>query len=131
MGHTVEAIGTDESKLARHGTLLGGLNVKLNRDWGVVPSVLFKMVSAAPVAVDVNVMATYKNNLSFGLSYRNVDAASVLAKYSFLNYFTLGYAFDYTLSDIQTNSDNTHEVTISINPCGSKKQSKYACPTFN
>lgn len=131
LGHKVKAIGTDESRLARHATLLGGLNVKLNRKWGVVPSVLFKMISSAPVAVDVNVMATYKNNLSFGLSYRNVDAASVLVKYSFLNYLTLGYAFDYTLSDIQIGSSNTHEVTIGINPCGYKKAGKYACPTFN
>jgi len=127
----IKAIGTEESKFNRHGTLLGGLNLKLAKSWKLVPSVLLKIIPSSPISADVNVLAIYKNNFTFGFSYRNQDAVAGLVKFSFANYFSVGYAYDFTLSDIKHGSFNTHEMVLGINPCGTKKPGKYACPTFN
>ena len=126
-----KAVGTDETVFTRHATLMGGLNIPLNEKWSIIPSTLFKFSKAAPWAIDINAMVDYKNMFSIGLSYRNTDAVSALINFNFLNYFKIGYAYDNTLSNIRYGSFNTHEVILSINPCGYKKTSKYACPTFN
>lgn len=131
LGNRKKAVGTDETKLTRHGTLMGGLNIPVSNDWSLVPSTLFKFSKAAPWAIDVNVMADYKRKFSMGISYRNTDAVAALINFNLLNYFRVGYAYDYTLSKIRFGGFNTHEVTLSINPCGFREEAKYACPTFN
>lgn len=131
IGGEQKVVGTNETRLTRHGTLMGGINIPLNDDWSIIPSTLFKFSKAAPWAIDVNAMADYKNRFSIGISYRNVDAVSGLVTFNFLNYFRIGYAYDYTLSKIQFGGSNTHEVTLSINPCGYREDPKYGCPTFN
>jgi type IX secretion system PorP/SprF family membrane protein len=131
LGNRKKAVGTDETKLTRHGTLMGGLNIPVSNDWSLVPSSLFKFSKAAPWAIDVNVMADYKRKFSMGITYRNTDAVAALINFNLLNYFRVGYAYDYTLSKIRFGGFNTHEVTLSINPCGYREMAKYACPTFN
>jgi type IX secretion system PorP/SprF family membrane protein len=131
VGGRQKVVGNDETVFTRHGTLMGGLNIPLTEDWSIIPSTLFKFSKAVPWAIDINTMADFKNKFSIGLSYRNTDAVAALVNFNFLNNFKIGYAYDYTLSKIQFGSFNTHEVTLSINPCGFREASKYACPTFN
>jgi len=131
LGGEQKAVGTSETTFTRHGTLLGGLNIKVSDDWSIIPSTLLKFSKAAPWAIDVNAMVDYKNRFSVGVSYRNVDAVAGLINFNLLNYFKIGYAYDYTLSKIQYGSSNSHEITLSINPCGFKEESRYGCPTFN
>lgn len=126
----IKAVGTAESKLVRHGFITLGRKFE-HKKWDFIPSTLIKVAPAAPLAVDLNLIAEYNNVFAFGLTYRNVDALSALIKFKALNYFTIGYAYDYTLSKIQAGAANTHEIVISINPCGNNNASKYACPTFN
>ena len=76
-------------------------------------------------------MVDYKNKFSIGVSYRNIDAVAGLINFNLLNYFKVGYSYDYSLSKIQFGSSNSHEVTLSINPCGFREDSPYGCPTFN
>lgn len=131
LGNKQKAVGLDPTIFTRHATFLGGLNIKLTDDWRVIPSTLFKFSKAAPWSIDVNAMVDYKNKFSVGISYRNVDAVAGLINFNVLNYFKVGYAYDYTTSKIQFGSSNTHEITLSINPCGFKEESPYGCPTFN
>lgn len=132
LGSTVPNFGFEANKLKQHFMLLGGKKFMTKKEkWSFIPSFLMKITPAVPIALDVNMMVDYENRFSFGFSYRNVDAVAVLVKFNLLNYFTLGYSFDYTLSKIQLASNNTHEVILGINPCGNKKKGKYACPTFN
>ncbi|MGB1040745.1 MAG: PorP/SprF family type IX secretion system membrane protein [Flavobacteriales bacterium] len=131
LGGPKKAVGTDETRLNRHVTLLGGLNIRLNKQWSLVPSSLVKITKTSPIAIDINVMADYKSKFSFGASYRNVDAFAGLISFRCFNYLKIGYAYDMTLSKIRFGSFNTHEVTLSINPCGYKEKAKYGCPTFN
>lgn len=130
-GNEQIAVGLPETRFNRHGTLMAGLNIKLSDHWKVIPSTLFKFSRAAPWAIDINTMVDYKNRFSVGVSYRNVDAVVGLINFNIFNYFKVGYAFDYNTSKIQFGAANTHEVTLSINPCGFREDSPYGCPTFN
>lgn len=125
----IKATGTADSKLVRHANLMAGLKFT-NKKWSIVPSMLIKYAPSVPYAVDINVMADYDNKFAFGLSYRTTDAVAALVKFVATDNLTIGYSFDYTLSKIQAGASNTHEIILGINPCGNKKKSRYACPTF-
>lgn len=125
----IKAVGTAESKLARHAFVSFGRKFE-HKNWKIIPSTLIKTAPAAPPTVDLNLMFNYKSAFSFGATYRNIDAVAALIKFRALDYFNIGYAFDYTLSKIQAGAANTHEIVISINPCGNRPESKYGCPTF-
>ena len=131
VGGTKKVVGNDETRFTRHGTLMGGLNININNDWSFIPSSLIKISKAAPLAIDINAMLDYNNKFSFGFSYRNTDAVAALISFNAFNYFKIGYAYDYTLSKLSAGGSNTHEVSLSIIPCGYKEKGRYGCPTFN
>lgn len=131
IGGKKKAVGTDETVFTRHATLLGGINIKVNNDWSVIPSSLIKISKAAPLAIDVNAMFDYKNRFAIGASYRNTDAVAALINFNIFNYFKVGYSYDYTLSKLRAGGSNTHEISLSIIPCGYKEEGRYGCPTFN
>ena len=51
----IKAAGTAESKLVRHGSIMGGLKFS-NRTWSIVPSALIKFAPNIPYAVVVKVL---------------------------------------------------------------------------
>lgn len=94
------------------GTILGNVH-KIS----YIPALEVKATRNSKLAVDVNFWADYKNTISLGLGYRNEDAASGMLKFNFLKYFTLCYAYDFTLSPIKNGSSNTHEIILGFTAC--------------
>lgn len=76
------------------------------------PSVLVKYLPGAPVEVDLNCNALFYNRLWLGLGYRTQDALIGMVEYNITPQLRAGYAYDYTLTDIQTYSSGSHEVMI-------------------
>lgn len=94
--------------------LTGGYKINLPvDDWMVEPSVLVKSsdMLLKSVQMDVSTRVYYKDDYWMGLSYRTNDAVVLLAGAKFDRYY-IGYACDFTLSDIRTQSFGTHELTV-------------------
>jgi len=118
----VEFNELDASKntLQRHYFVMGGYKFKISDDIDIEPSTLIKVTSAAPINFDLNAKAYYKKNYWFGLSYRTgvpfetgkSAIAMIGAKYK---HIVIGYAFDYTFSNINNYTIGTHEIMIGIN----------------
>ncbi|NND95320.1 MAG: type IX secretion system membrane protein PorP/SprF [Flavobacteriales bacterium] len=109
-----------EAKLLQHVNLSTGYAYKVGAKSHFIPSLRVGYVSAAPLAIDVNGMFDFDRKLALGVGYRNGDALVALAKFNFLNFFTLGYAYDMTLSPMKNAATNTHEVILAISACPSK-----------
>jgi type IX secretion system PorP/SprF family membrane protein len=62
--------------------------------------------------VDLNAMATLRDRISFGASYRHADAIVGILQLKINDQFNLGYSYDYTLSNLSTYSSGTHEVLL-------------------
>lgn len=83
------------------------------------PAFLFKYSTLAqdlgfPAQFDVNVTALYASTFRGGIGYRqfaNTDAASLLIGYV-KGPLQVGYAYDITLSNIQSVSNGTHEILV-------------------
>jgi type IX secretion system PorP/SprF family membrane protein len=61
---------------------------------------------------DVNVIATLRDRISFGASYRHDDAVVGILQLKINDQLNLGYSYDYTLSNLSKYSSGTHEVLL-------------------
>jgi type IX secretion system PorP/SprF family membrane protein len=109
--------GTDYQPLGRlytHVFLTAGYRYDLNEDWILAPSVLLKSVRPAPVSFDVNAKFLYQERFWMGLSYRHRDAVVGLIGINLNSLLTLGYSYDYVLSDVQIASRGSHEIVLGL-----------------
>lgn len=100
-----------QQKQVRHYYLHGGYTFEINPDFTLEPSVLLKFVEAGIFQADINAMATYKNMVKFGISYRTSDALVFQAGYQVSDLF-IGYAYDLVLSGLHTNTWGSHEIMV-------------------
>ncbi len=100
----------------RHYFFHGGYAFDLNSDFTLEPSALVKFVESGFGQWDINVKATYKKLVWFGLGYRSDFDFAPNDVVVFLGArqerVKIGYAFEYTLSDIGANSQGTHEIFL-------------------
>jgi type IX secretion system PorP/SprF family membrane protein len=100
-------------KLDRHYYLFGSYYFELNNYIDLEPSLLFVMSEQLKPQADIGLTYIYNQAFWAGLAYRTSGAiiANVGVKYQ--NLF-IGYAFDFTLQEIQRVTYGTHEITMAI-----------------
>ena len=109
-------INTDDTKLipnkVRHYYITGGYVFEINQDVILKPSTLIKYTWNVPVEVDINLNALLMERLWLGVSYRTGDAFVGLIGVNITKQLRLGYAYDFTMTDIKDYSSGTHEITL-------------------
>ena len=103
----------NSNQLVRHYYLMGGYSFHLNDNFELEPSVLGKYLPDAPAQLDINILAEYKQLVSLGFGYRTDNSIIALMKVRIYDKFQLGYAFDFTTSDIKSYSSGSHEIMLS------------------
>lgn len=101
-------------KLTRHYFINSGYVFDFSREFKLKPSILLKYVSGSPVQVDINVNALLSEILWVGVSYRSGDAVLGILEFQINDKFRIGYAYDYTLSEINSVSSGSHEIMLGI-----------------
>ncbi|MEQ8582290.1 MAG: type IX secretion system membrane protein PorP/SprF [Marinoscillum sp.] len=92
------------------------------------PSVLVKSVGGAPVEFDFNANLILDDKLWIGVSYRSFDALSLLLDIQLSPQLKLGYAYDYTLSELSQVTTGSHEIMLNYRFVFSK--SKIVTPRY-
>jgi type IX secretion system PorP/SprF family membrane protein len=118
------------SKFRLHPTVNMGYRMKVSEKITFLPSFMLKVPPRGPLAMDLNLMLDFSNRFVTGLGYRNTDALMVFAGFKLSPRFTIHYSFDFTLSDIQQVSSNTHEFSLIFNTCKKENTSTSSCPLF-
>ena len=105
---------TKEGEMVRHYYLHGGYKFDLGKKFQLEPSVMARTTEVTPFSIDINLRGIYQRNYWLGFSYRssNTVIAMLGVKYK---HFVLGYAYDYSLSEINNYSSGTHEIIIGYN----------------
>jgi type IX secretion system PorP/SprF family membrane protein len=116
-------VGAPGNKLARHYFATAGVRVPLSEDLSLVPSVLLKAVSPAPLSLDLNAKLKYRDLLWVGASWRAFDAVVAMAGVSY-EQFTLGYSYDAGLSELAGYHGGSHEVLLGLRL---KKKAQVVC----
>ncbi|WMJ74656.1 type IX secretion system membrane protein PorP/SprF [Cytophagaceae bacterium ABcell3] len=96
----------------RHIFLMGGYVFTLNQHLKLKPSTLIKQVHGAPIQVDLNANLWLYDRYSVGISYRSLTAPVLILEMQLLDQFRLGYAFDYTHSQLRYYNNGTHEIML-------------------
>jgi type IX secretion system PorP/SprF family membrane protein len=108
--------------LARQYYLTSGYTITLpNPSFELLPSIFVKS-DGKTTQLDANACVLYNKKFWGGLSYRINDAIIGMLGIELSNGLKIGYAYDFTVSDIQKNSSGTHEFMVGY--CFSVKKEK-------
>ena len=96
-----------------HYFLTGGMRFYPAADWIIEPSVMLKSSDMVfkSVQMDLTGRVYYREDYWLGLSYRTTDAIVLLAGLK-VDRVYIGYAFDFTFSEIRSYTYGTHELTV-------------------
>ena len=106
-----------------HFFLTGGYVFDLNENLKLKPAFMTKAVSGAPLSVDLTANVLINNVFEVGAGYRLDDAVTGLANFRISPSMRIGYAYDYTLSNLGNFNSGSHEIMIlfDIDKLGNQK----------
>lgn len=96
-----------------------GFHFDVSNSLSVHPSALVRS-DLTQTQVDFSVILRYNDNIFTGASFRgyntvSTDALAILAGFKLSEKLTLAYAYDLTLSDLNTVSNGSHEIALNFN----------------
>lgn len=101
----------------RHYFLIAGMVFDLGEDLKFKPTILtkatFGSTSGAPVEMDFSANFLLKEKLWLGAMYRTGDAYGFIAQWVFDKKLRIGYAIDFSTTNLQNYHNGTHEIMVS------------------
>lgn len=98
-----------------HSFLTAGYVFKISPDFKLKPAFMTKIVVGSPLTFDVSANVLYRDKFELGASYRFDDSVSGLMSVSVTDNLKIGYAYDYTLSNLGQFNSGTHEIFLLFN----------------
>ena len=97
----------------RHYYLTVGGYIQANRMLKLRPSAMLKVTENAPIALDLNWSFIFYDKLWLGANYRLKESAGIFVQYQISNQFKVGYAFEFSTTQIRRANAGTHELLLS------------------
>jgi type IX secretion system PorP/SprF family membrane protein len=98
-----------------HVFFTGGYVFTLSDSFKLKPAFMSKFVKGAPIAVDISANVLYNDKFELGAAYRVGDAISALMNVKVTPSIRVGYAYDYTISNLGQFNSGTHEIFLLFN----------------
>lgn len=95
-----------------HYFLTGGYVFDLSDTWKLRPTALAKVTNGAPLSVDISSTVIFDEKLYLGATYRIDDAIGAFIDFQILEPLRIGYAYEYTTSDLSPYTTGSHEVIL-------------------
>lgn len=118
------------SRQNRYYYFLTGTTVELSNQVKLFPSALFRFQDEAPFSFDLNTTVVLYNVVGFGVSYRLQEGVVGLFELQINENFHVGYAYDYTASELRQYSNGSHELMINYRIKIPKIHRGLACPAY-
>ncbi|MEF8811427.1 MAG: type IX secretion system membrane protein PorP/SprF [Bacteroidales bacterium] len=125
---SVLKFGSDQSyssyQLLRHYYLMTSYQYELDGDITLEPSLLFKTTERKNLQADISMKAYYQGDYWMGLSYRTGSALISKVGVKVDNIY-FGYAYDYSLREIQKLTYGSHEIMVGIRFGDSNRRTRF------
>ncbi len=95
-----------------HYFFTGGYVFDINSDLKLKPAFMGRAVKGAPLALDITANVLINEKLEAGLGYRLGDAMSALVNFRVTQDLRIGYAYDYTTTNLGDFNSGSHEIFI-------------------
>ncbi|PCH77874.1 MAG: hypothetical protein COB98_02095 [Flavobacteriaceae bacterium] len=103
---------TTEASERMHYFMTLGYVFEMSERVDLKPSTLVKAVAGAPLSIDLSLNILFNDKLEVGVSYRLDDSVSVMLGINVNKDFRIGYAYDYTLSNLGDYNSGSHEIML-------------------
>lgn len=107
----INAFGSEEI----HVFFTGGYVFNLSDSFKLKPAFMTKIVKGSAVSLDLSANVLFNEKFELGASYRLDDAVSALMSVKVSPSIRVGYAYDYTTSNLGQFNSGTHEVFMLFN----------------
>jgi len=108
-------IGLTEYRMSRHFYLMGSYSFFIGKTFEIKPSALIKMSEQLKPQATVGAQFNYDNALWAGFSYRTGMGGTMIANFGVrYDRYHLGYAFDFSMSQLHNVTYGTHEFTLAV-----------------
>ena len=97
----------------RHFFFAGGMMFDLSDNIKFKPSFMTKTVAGSPFEYDLSANFLLAEKFWIGGMYRSGDAFGAIAQWIFNKSLRLGYAYDFTTTDLKNYQNGVHEIMIS------------------
>ncbi|MFI8379844.1 type IX secretion system membrane protein PorP/SprF [Leeuwenhoekiella sp. NPDC079379] len=104
----VQRLGSENT----HYFFTGGYVFEPSSDFQIKPSFMARWVNGAPVSIDVNANVRFYQRFEAGIGYRIDDAVTGMLNFEVTPGVRVGYAYDYTTSNLGAYNNGSHEVMI-------------------
>jgi type IX secretion system PorP/SprF family membrane protein len=95
-----------------HYYAIGGFVIDINETTKLKPAFLVKAVSGAPLIADLSVNALFNDKITLGVAYRWDDSLAGIIGFQVSEEFYLGYAYDYTTTNLNNYNSGSHEIML-------------------
>lgn len=95
-----------------HFFLTGGYVFDINEDLKFKPAFMLKGVKGAPFSMDLTANVLIHEKLEAGVGYRFDDSFSGLVNFRVTPQLRVGYAYDFTTSNLSNYSSGSHEILV-------------------
>ena len=125
-------INNIQSREIRAYYLSGGYVIQAGESFKLVPQVMLRYAGNAtyhlPMNTDFNLSGIIYNRLMIGATYRTDNSVEGILHLQVNKYISVGYAYDYTLSQLKGLNSGTHEVVLGFDFV--RDNNNYATPRF-
>ncbi len=97
----------------RHFFVTGAYVFDLNKDLKFKPTALAKATIGSPAQVDLSANFLIKEKFWLGATYRTGDSFGFIAQWIIDKKLRLGYAIDFTTTELSNYHDGIHEIMVS------------------
>jgi type IX secretion system PorP/SprF family membrane protein len=118
------------AKQARYYYLTMGYTHTVSKNLKIIPSTLIRVQETAPLSFDANLVVVIHDMVGLGGSYRLGDSIVGMFELQLNENFHVGYAYDFTTSDIRLYSNGTHEIMINYRIKIPKLHHGVECPSY-
>lgn len=103
------------SNLDFHYNAIAGYNIKFKKKkFELQPSVMLKYTKPVPYQFTGMLKGTFSQKYWVGLLYRTSDAVGISLGMNIKERISVGYGYDYTLSNLSKYQNGSHEITLSF-----------------
>ena len=109
---TLTEVGETARQAEPHVLTTAGVVIKASDGVMLKPSFLAKYVGGTPISWDLNFHALFQERIWVGAGWRSGDAIVSMMEIQVTPELRIGYAHDFTLSDIRNYSTGSNEILI-------------------
>lgn len=118
------------AKQQRYYFLFANYNRPIGKNLKWIPSTLLRFQEEAPLSFDINSTFVLYNTVGLGVSYRLIEGIVGLFELQLNENFHVGYAYDFTVSDLSQYSNGTHEIMVNYRIKVAKLHQVMPCPSY-